>query len=500
MRFSCASCVCLSLLATACVDPEVSEVRPALKGTDRAAACAADPRVVAGLVSVDVCIGADLFFREQFAGNGRSCATCHPADNNLTIDVPFIAKLPPDDPLFVAEFDPALAGLEIPEQLRGRGLILENADGFAPDPTVRFVLRSVPHTLSMGVSVTRGPSDPVTPPADRTGWSGDGAPGEGALRDFQTGAIIQHYTRSLERAPGEDFRLATDEELDRIDRFMRQLGRTNELNLARVIMTDVRADAGRTAFLTVGGCNLCHENAGANAIGAIGNLNFNTGVEGARNPALAGFPRDGGFLLAPSTSGGFGDGTFNTPSLVEAADTGPFFHTDTTVSGASAHNTSTATTIEEAIAFYDSPAFNNSPSGQVLPIDLTAEQITDIGRFLRSINAAFNAQLALKRLDAARTLVSTFRNRHVELQRELLRLADVELEDALEVLRGQARLNESSQQSLAHARTLIEAARGAASPGKRLTAIEAARAAVDFGNRRIGTNISFVIGDSTVMF
>src|SRR6185436_9093888 len=396
------------LLTAACVDTQVSETQRSLGLDDRMAACARDPRVVAGAVSVDVCVGADLFFREQFAGNGRSCATCHRVDHNFTIDAAFISKLPPDDPLFIAENDPALAGLEVPAQMRGRGLILENVDGFAPDPTTHFVLRSVPHNLSMGTSVTPSPFDPVTSPPERTGWSGDGAPGAGTLRDFQTGAIIQHYTRSLDRIEGEDFRLATDGELDRIELFMTRLGRTTELDLATVTMSDARAEAGRAAFISVG-CNLCHGNAGANiAFPGGGNFNFDTGVETARNAALAGFPRDGGFLRDPNPAGGFGDGSFNVPPLVEAADTGPFFHTDTTVSGASAHDASTATTIEEAIAFYDSPAFNNSPVGQVFPIDMTAEQIDDIGRFLRGVNAAFNAQLTLKRLDAARALVLRF--------------------------------------------------------------------------------------------
>jgi mono/diheme cytochrome c family protein len=490
------------LSATACVNTELSDTQPALRLDQRLAACAADPRVVAGVVSVDVCVGADLFFREQFAGNGRSCATCHPADNNFTIDVPFIAKRPPEDPLFIAEFDPALAGLEIPLQMRSRGLILENADGFAPDPTTNFVLRAVPHNLSMGVSVTRAPGDTVTPPADRTGWSGDGAPNAGALRDFQTGAITQHYTRSLDRIPGEDFRLATDGELDRIDLFMRKLGRTNELDLATVVMNDARAEAGRNVFLSPAArCNGCHGNAGANAsFGGGGNRNFNTGVERARNAALAAFPRDGGFLGGTNPTGGIGNGTFNTPPLVEAADTGPFFHTDTTVSGASAHNTPTATTIEEAIAFYDSPAFNNSPSSAAGRIDLTPTQIDDIGRFLRGVNAAFNAQLALKRLDAARALVLAFRNNHLDIQRELLRLANVEVIDALEVLLGQPNLNNESRLSLALARVLIEQAQQAQTPAVRFAAILAARQAVELGNSKLGANLSFEIGEGTVMF
>jgi mono/diheme cytochrome c family protein len=492
--------ICLSLTAACASTEELVETRSQTTLSDRIAACSADPRVVAGLVSVDVCVGADLFFREQFAGNGRSCATCHRVDNNFTIDVSFISKLPPTDPLFVAELDPALAGLELPAQMRGRGLILENVDGFAPDPTVNFVLRSVPHNLSMGTSVTRAPGDPVAKPADRTGWSGDGAPGAGTLRDFQTGAIMQHYTRSLDRIEGEDFRLAVDGELDSIEQFMRQLGRTNELDLATVVMADARAEAGRQAFLSVG-CNGCHGNAGANAtFGGGGNRNFNTGVEDARNAALAGFPRDGGFLQAPNAAGGFGDGTFNTPPLVEAADTGPFFHTDTTISGADAHNTPTATTIEEAIAFYDTPTFRASPVGQVLPIDLTATQIDDIGRFLRGVNAAFNAQLALKRLDAARALVLRFASKHLALQRELLRLANVEVNDAIKDLLGQAQLNDDSRQALLHARDLIDAAQLTTSPAIRLAAIVTASDAVASASGKLGTNLSFSIGAGTIMF
>src|SRR6186997_2967429 len=96
------------------------------------------------------------------------------------------------------------------------------------------------------------------------------------------------------------------------------------------------------------------------------NNNFRTGVEGVRNPALDAFPNDGGFLgfAGQSPPGAIGDGTMNTPSLIEAADTGPFFHTDTQIINAPAENTSSAQTIEQAVAFYNSQAF-------FLPIDAT---------------------------------------------------------------------------------------------------------------------------------
>lgn len=58
-------------------------------------------------------LGRDLFFNETFDGNGRTCGTCHPANNNFEIDPEFIDTLPNDDPLFVAEFNPDLASSRI---------------------------------------------------------------------------------------------------------------------------------------------------------------------------------------------------------------------------------------------------------------------------------------------------------------------------------------------------------------------------------------------------
>lgn len=496
------------LLGSACaaVDAEEPSEAPATTRqsiglTDRATACASDPRVLAGSVSVDICIGADLFLHETFEGNGRSCATCHRIDDNLAIDPAFIAGLPASDPLFVAEFTEQLAGLEIPEQMRRFGLILENVDGFAPDPQTHFVLRSVPHTLSLATSVTRAAGDTVNPPLERTGWSGDGAPNAGGLRDFQTGAITQHYTSSLARVAGQDFRLADDGELDRIDLFMRSIGRTNELALTTVVMSDAGAEAGRAKFLTVG-CNGCHANAGANAgFGGGGNRNFNTGVESARNPALAAFPHDGGFLALPANlDGSFGNGTFNTPPLIEAADTGPFFHTATSITGASAHNTDTATTIEEAIAFYDSPAFNNSPSGRAGPIDLTAEDIDNIGRFLRGLNATFNVAIAVKRLDAAAALAVTCHNTNLAIQREMLRLANVEIGDAIRMLSEVTSLDPESLALLTTAQARITEARYTPWETARARAITAAHDAATLAAAGVGSNLSYQIGDGSVMF
>ncbi|HEX7839757.1 MAG TPA: hypothetical protein VF469_19915 [Kofleriaceae bacterium] len=494
---------CASQEGTAAPEEGTATTQQSVTLNDRIAQCSADPRVTAGIVNVDTCVGADLFLRETFNGNGRSCATCHPVAHNFTIDPTFISQLPSTDPLFVAQNNPALAHLEVPAMMRQFGLILENVDGFAPDPTTHFVLRSVPHTLSLATSITNPPNS-ANPPANRTGWSGDGAPGSGALRDFQTGAITQHYTKSLSRVAGTDFRLAESGELDRIDHFMRQLGRLNELDLTTVVMTDAGADAGRQTFLTVG-CNGCHGNAGANAsFGGGGNRSFNTGVEAARNSALAAFPHDGGFGTTAQADGSFGDGTFNVPPLIEAADTGPFFHTAVTVSGSENHDTDFAQTIEQAIAFYDTPAFNNSPAGQAVPINLESDDIDNVGRFLRGLNASFNIALASRRIEAVGVLRDAFPG-ILDVENQLMNLAVVEAQDAVRVLSAVPSLDLTAQSALNH---FIQVATnkfggkntGTTTDGGPTNSLDVLRSDLATAASAIGTHMTFQIGDGVLMF
>ena len=57
----------------------------------------------------------------------------------------------------------------------------------------------------------------------------------------------------------------------------------------------------------------------------------------SRNPALGRLPERRRLRLASAFQtppSPIGDGTFNVPPIIEAADTGPFFHTDTQVIGA----------------------------------------------------------------------------------------------------------------------------------------------------------------------
>ena len=380
--------------------------------------------------------GADLFFRETFNGNGRTCGTCHPAENNFTIDPKFIATLPPNDPLFVAEFTPALSqNFEKPELMRKVGLILENVDGFDDLPT-KFVMRGVPHIFALNTSLRPATNDGTTMlPNERTGWSGDGAPGSGTLREFAIGAVTQHFTRTLNRRPGVDFRLPTDEELDALEAFQRFVGRDRDPDLATLRLKGAVARRGKEIFTTndtqggtvaAGKCNICHANAGATTSPTPGgpNSNFATGIEQlVDTPAdlidAASNPPDGGFGTAEVAGvPGFGNGTFNTPPLVEAADTGPFFHNNAIA------------TIEEAVGFFNSAAFGNSPSGRFLAsidsgrigIRLEATQVQAVAAFLRVLNALENIRAAteiqnfvldVRRDDVAKSLLNlTIKDQH----------------------------------------------------------------------------------------
>jgi hypothetical protein len=341
------------------------------------------------------------------------------------------------------------------------------------------------------------------------GWGGDGAPGTGTLREFAIGAITQHFTKTLNRIPGVDFRLPTESELDALEAFQKSTGRRSDPVLTgpgAIQFKSEVASRGRDIFnnTSVGKCSFCHARAGA-GIAIPVNANFDIGVQNQpdRPADIVGQPNppDGGFGRQPGApNGGFGNGSFNTPPLVEAADTGPFFHTATTVAGAPAHNTAIATVIEEAIAFYTTPAFNNSPAGQLVQISLTAEQIDDIGRFLRGINAAFNAALAVKRLDAAAALVRRFANTNLDIQREELRLANAEVRDAIRVLSGVPNLDAASLAELTTAAALVDTARQSNVPAARAATIGVARGLVSDASSKLGTNLTFQIGDGTVMF
>ena len=377
----------------------VTAIQPAAKG---------EPVIHSGLThSQLVKLGRFLFNNETFKGNGRTCSTCHPADNNFTIDPQYIATLKNDDPLFVAETNPKLKDLENPTLMRSLGLICENLDGF--DKPCSF--RAVPHTLALRTSTTPPLANPPNPGnvivpgtsvvlSNSTGWSGDGAPiGNGAngeLRLFAVGAVAQHFTKTLNRVAGVDFRVPSNLELDALLEFMLTLGREQDVDLATLIFSDPVVEFGKTVFqdqnITTGArCSLCHNNAGANRppnnANAGRNTIANTRVESvAYPPAYLLAPDvifvDGGFGKPPALSPtippriptptpGFGDGTFKAPPLIEAAITAPNFHNNS------------AATIEAAVNFFASPEFN-SPNPIII---LNQDKATAIASFLRAIGS-----------------------------------------------------------------------------------------------------------------
>ena len=406
--------------------------------------------------------GERIFFNETFDGNGRTCGTCHRAEDNFGITPAFIATLPPDDPLFIAESDPDLAtNFENPRLMRELAMILENQDGFG-DLENDFNMRGVPHTLALRNSI-----DSAAGP--QTGWSGDGSPGDGSLRSFAVGAVIQHFPKTLNRIAGVDFRLPTDEELDALEAFQLSLGRQDDLSLP-LSLKGVVVARGQEIFMdrASGKCNACHFNAGANGDPGIfgpdaGNLNFDTGVED-----LPDQPADlTGERVPPDDGRGIpGTGEFNTPTVVEAADTGPFFHNNS------------VETIEGAVAFYNGDAFNNSPAGLLIQgatgsgINLDATQVVAVAAFLRVINVLENIRASDDLLDRAYPSFAITQER----QDTLLDRATFEIEDGIQVLAGGG-LHPEAAADLENALSLVRRAI-AERANQRRPYVEQARAAL----------------------
>lgn len=393
--------------------------------------------------------GAQLFFNETFGGNGRTCGTCHRADDSLTISPAFIATLPQSDPLFVAENNPALAQLENSQLLRSRALILENLDGFE-DPTNKFVMRSVQHTLSLGL--TNGIQNALfsgQPPDHRLGWSGDGGPGRSTLHEFTFGAIMQHFTKTLARQPGVDFRIPTEEELDALEAFQLFTGRQKPTDFSQTFPTEARAQNGRNLFFQTG-CNFCH----TDVQGFVdSNVNFDTGIA----DLIPELPSDDGFSSP-------GDRTFNVPPLAEAADTAPFFHNNA------------FDTIEDAVGFYFSPTFQASPSSFFISNQLDTEQQADLAAFLRVINSATN-------IDEVRKRVKYIKNVRSAGNTDLLNVAIADTRDARTVL-SEKQLSASVQKQLSNAEAQLTTALKAkdkdrpAAMTKVLSLLDKARAAL----------------------
>jgi len=521
---ACGSCGGVTKCDGTCSEPLAAPCGTPPTPSERQQACAKDPRVVAGLVSPDVCTGADIFFRETFAGNGRTCGSCHPVANNYTIDPTFVEALhasKPNDPLFVSQPGTPLQHLETPDLL-SNALILENVDGFQ-DPANRFVTRSVPHLFSLAITMAPDPADgsPTNPPIQRTGWGGDGAPGDGSLRSFLDGAINQHFTKTLNRVPGVDFRPASNFERDVVESFQLALGRQNELDLANVNFSLQAAQDGKVRFLdpAQGRCGVCHSNAGSNFVKSARNRNFNNGVSGSQT--LGVLPNyfgpgqdltlaDGGFggqtLMTPNVdptgigfANAFGDGNFNVPPLVEAADTAPFFHNNASVGNVF------QSTMERVVFFYGT-SFQFSKGAQFLdsqpefgPNNISASTTGGIPHMLVVLNAVFNIDLARQRLQAAETLATDLRAIRADIQAQLMLLAGEEIEDAIRVLHDQ-NIHQTEQNSLQIILNQVRTANAGALWSTRRSVISTALAGLNSVRPQFGSNFNYQLGTGTLMY
>jgi hypothetical protein len=315
---------------------------------------------------------------------------------------------------------------------------------------------------------------------------------------------------------GIDFRLATNQELDLVRAFQLALGRLNELNLQQVNLFDPVAQDGKAAFIAPsrGRCNACHFNGGANSDLTGKNRNFDTGTRFAQQfpsvPVFAGvFLFDGGFggqglaqpnFVALDTGQGpnsFGNGTFSTPPAIEAADTLPSFHTN-----------AFGGNIESTVSFYATTLFTQSPAALELDARFggpanVAPDIAQIGRFLRALNVALNLDMAKQRLRAVQTILTRFGNQHLAIQRELMRLADAELVDAVTLLADpniQQPFYPVSVDRIGLARNEIATAIAAGTAGQRGGPLSNAVSRVENARDQIGANITFTLGQGNLMF
>lgn len=389
-----------------------------------------------------VAAGRELFKSETFDGNGRTCETCHRFDNNHTIDPKYIVNLPDNDPLFIAELNPELADLENPKLLRQLGLIKANIDGFDKPG----VFRGVPHIFAMPTSIIPELEFEGQQVVHSLGWSADGSPGDGSLRMFTVGAVIQHMPKRMDRVENVDFRLPNTFELDALEAYMLSLGRSSDPDLDAMRFTSPVVQRGLELFHSkepgTGQCKGCHFNGGANSSTSFQNGNRDTGVENMpENPALlvwGGTPVDGGFGLEESQDCGpsgdqtcYGNREFNMTTVIEAADTGPFFHNNS------------VNTIEEAVAFYNSDAFHQSPGANPADPDdpesvcercihLEPTQVVSVALFLRTLNAIENIRSS-NDLDEQ---LKAMQNFSIDERVEMIKIAMAETEDAIEVLEG----------------------------------------------------------------
>jgi cytochrome c peroxidase len=387
----------------------------------------------------DVAAGQVLFTQETFGGNGRTCATCHvialngalPPSNvqarfgtlSTTFDTLFIAEpnmnlntltvdrtvtfadgavlnviaggvpgkvkvratlsgntflvhggiAPRVDPgtqvsdgthtaLAVSIVKGDLDQLESPHMMRdpssdpkfpqGRALILENIDGFNKPP----VFRKSPHLQNLRFTGPFGFSNDIP-----------------TLQAFAVGAVRQHFPRTLQRREGIDFRLPTGEEQNQMAAFMRSLESIpggdplTKFTLGNFART-AQQKRGRDIFQAQG-CARCHSSP------VLSGGAFQTGIN--KQPIDQPPPNGDGLPLDsdPNDPNATTNRAIGAPPLFNVRRNGPFFHE------------ASRATLLDAVNFYLSPTFQESPEGPTFPISFDTNGANDLVAFLESLEA-----------------------------------------------------------------------------------------------------------------
>jgi hypothetical protein len=388
--------------------------------------------------AADIERGRQIFAQETFGGNGRTCSTCHVLELNAglppaNVKQRFSALGTTFDPLFISErnmnlntltvsaavgfaegalltgtaggatarvkvrarlsstrflvhggIDPLLTtgsaitdgtstanvvsivkgdldGLEDVDKMRspsvspsfpdGRALILENIDGFGLAP----VFRKSPHLQNLKFTGPFGFNNDVH-----------------SLEEFSVQAVRQHFPRSLQRREGIDFRLPTPEEQRLLKVFLRTLdllpGRplSEQLEAFRLghFARTAAQRRGRTLFEN-SDCTGCH--GGATLSGGQRATGINAQPINGPAPGGDGLPMDS------SPPGGTTNRPIGAPMLFNVKNNAPFFHENSNL------------TLEDAVTFYTTDAFRNSPESENFGFNFTPEQVSDVAAFLRAL-------------------------------------------------------------------------------------------------------------------
>jgi cytochrome c peroxidase len=242
----------------------------------------------------------------------------------------------------------------------GRALITENINGFDK----KTFMRESPNLLNIKHTGPFGLSGGIT-----------------TLQAFAAGAVEQHFTRSLLRVAGTDFRLPTTAERDAMAAFMETINLPadedfDEANNFDKFVTTEAQKRGRTLFFGEAKCNVCHSGKVlATSNGQFGtttgvNEAFNTGVVNLPINTIDGLPTEEDMGQPPNTR------KFSTRPLFGVKNTAPFFHDNS------------VPTLLDAIQFYDSQFFRDSPaSAQIEGIEVVGilQNAKDIQAFLEGL-------------------------------------------------------------------------------------------------------------------